>query len=290
VTRFLSIGLLGLLMAVSGCAATEIRLDDPRLAGMVRVPAGEFIMGHSLADGRVGVKVGIDSVPVHRRYLPTFWIDRTEVTVADYRAFAKTVPGHPFPLWAYTVRGPRNNGPVTAVTFDDAQTYCHWKGKRLPTEAEWEKAARGTDGRLFPWGDDWRPDWVVHRDLATNGPSLVGSKPRNASPYGALDMAGNVMEWTDTWYNKHPGSTLVRRQFGEMYRVLKGGSWEMREVYARSANRFSALPINGQPSFGFRCVLSDQKPPAYGQRISQQAAVVTLEPEFGSLIVSGVRS
>ena len=278
-SRTLAMGLIGLLVAVSGCAVAEIREDDPRLAGMVLVPAGEFIMGHSLQDGRVGVRVGIDSVPVSRPYLETFWIDRTEVTVADYRAFSEAVPGHPLSLWAYPDNKPRDEEPVTAVSFDDAQTYCHWRGKRIPTEAEWEKAARGTDGRLFPWGDTWQPDWVAHRSQVPGFPRLVGSEPKNASPYGALDMAGNVMEWTDTWYNKHPGSTLVRRQFGEMYRVLKGGSWETREVYARSANRFSALPINNQPSFGFRCVLSSRKSSPYGQQLSHQTALTA--PEVG---------
>lgn len=216
-------------------------------------------MGHSAADGKRGIEVAVDSMPAHKRYLRSFWIDRTEVTFKDYLAFIKASEGRHFPLWAYTTGPPQENEPAIAVDFDSAQAYCRWKGKRLPTEAEWEKAARGTDGRLFPWGNQWHPERVVHRQPDTLRPEPVGSHPDNASPYGALDMAGNVMEWTDTWYNRHPGSDLERVAFGEKYRVLKGGSWETGVLFARSANRFSVLPVIGQPSFGLRCVLSGKR-------------------------------
>jgi len=264
--------LTGLLLAAGGCATGGVRADDPRLADMVHVPSGKFTQGHSLDDGPVGVLVGVDSMPARRRSLPSFWIDRTEVTVAKFRAFTRAVDDYDFPLWAYVPEGPQDQNPAISISFAAARDYCAWVGKRLPTEAEWEKAARGPDGRLFPWGNEWQPDWVVHRRPGTSSPAKVGSHPRNASPYGAVDMAGNVMEWTDTWYDKYPGSTIERRGLGTMFRVLKGGSWETREVYARSANRFSALPVNDQPSFGFRCALSGYAAPIIGQPTSQRVA------------------
>ncbi len=243
------------LVVLCGCAGVGIRPDDPRVADMSYVPAGDFMMGHDAGDGRLGIEVAVDSMPAHRVHLPGFWIDRFEVTIRDYRGFVKATDGRAFPLWAY-VAPPRPDEPAQAVDFAGARGYCQWVGKRLPTEAEWEKAARGTDGRLFPWGNEWHPEWAVHKTRETAHPEPVGSHPENASPYGVMDMAGNVMEWTDSWYDRYPGSSLERVAFGKKYRVLKGGSWETTALFARSANRFSVLPVIGQPSFGFRCALS----------------------------------
>jgi formylglycine-generating enzyme required for sulfatase activity len=228
-------------------------------AGMVAVPAGPFIMGQDATDGRPGLEVAVDTMPRHRVDLKGFWIDRTEVTVADYRAFIAATGHRAFPDWAYESGPPRPDHPVIGVAYADAAAYCAWRGKRLPTEAEWEKAARGTDGRLYPWGDTWEPDRVAYDTPDQRGPDPVASHPGNVSPYGALDMAGNVLEWTDSWYEAYPGSTLERRSFGHTYRVLKGGSWETEPVYVRSASRFAVVPEIGQPSFGLRCVVSWQR-------------------------------
>ncbi|MDH4229769.1 MAG: formylglycine-generating enzyme family protein [Nitrospirota bacterium] len=242
------------VLLLAACAAPQ-RLAAPAVEGMVRVPAGAFIMGQDAADGEVGVEVGIDSMPRHRVVLPEFWIDRTEVTVGDYRVFLAASGHQPFSDWAWSNTTPREDQPVIAVKYDDAAAYCAWAGKRLPTEAEWEKAARGKDGRLYPWGNRFDAARVVSVE---NGhfPDPVGSHPDNASPYGALDMAGNVAEWTATWYRAHPGSDLQRVAFGEQYRVLKGGSWGAPEVFLRSANRHASLPELGAPAFGFRCAKS----------------------------------
>jgi formylglycine-generating enzyme required for sulfatase activity len=238
-------------------AACAHRMPAPEVrADMVEVPAGSFVMGQDASDGQVGVDVTVDSMPRHEVYLKRFWIDRTEATVADYQRYLAATGAGAFPEHAYGTATPPGDLPIIAVDFAEAAAYCRWRGKRLPTEAEWEKAARGTDGRHFPWGNDWDPDRVAFRDHVRTGPDPVGSHPGNVSPYGALDMAGNAMEWTDSWYDAYPGSTLKRVAFGRMYRVLRGGSWESHRYQVRSANRFAVLPEIGQPSFGVRCVVS----------------------------------
>jgi len=243
-----------LALALAACVhrmpPLEVRAD------MVEVPAGPYLMGHDASDGRVGVDVGVDSLPRHEVYVKRFWIDRTEATVADYKRYLEAIGGGRFPTAAYGTDAPPGDLPIIAVNFAEASAYCRWRGKRLPTEAEWEKAARGADGRIFPWGDDWDPARVAYHDLVRSGPDPVASHPENASPYGALDMAGNVMEWTGDWYEAYPGSTLERISFGHYYRVLRGGSWESHPYQLRSANRFAVLPEIGQPSFGVRCVAS----------------------------------
>jgi len=223
---------------------------------MVEVPAGPFVMGQDPSDGRPGVDVGVDSMPRHEVSVKRFWIDRLEATVADYKRYLAATGAGRFPERAYGTATPPDDLPIFDLDFFEATAYCRWLGKRLPTEAEWEKAARGTDGRLYPWGDTWDPARVAYHDHARTGPDPVGSHPDNASPYGVLDMAGNVMEWTDDWYEAYPGSTLRRRSFGRFYRVLKGGSWESNPYQLRSANRFAVVPEIGQPSFGVRCVAS----------------------------------
>jgi formylglycine-generating enzyme required for sulfatase activity len=253
--RCLALGWIGLGLAacahLPGAAPPEALV-----AGMVPVPAGPFIMGHDPSDGRLGVDVGVDSVPRHEVNVGAFWIDRTEVTVADYRAFIAATGHRRFPAWAYEKKPVRPDHPAIGISHADAVAYCAWAGKRLPTEAEWEKAARGTDGRIYPWGDTWDPERVTfHARPGQPGPDPVGTHPENASPYGAVDMAGNVMEWTDSWYLPHPGNDLERPSFGHQFRILKGGSWETFPLYLRAANRFAVLPKIGQPSFGFRCVV-----------------------------------
>jgi formylglycine-generating enzyme required for sulfatase activity len=247
-------------LGLAGCAHGWHRaLPEGLTAGMVRVPGGPFVMGQDPEDGPLGMEVGVDSIPRHQVNVGTFWIDRTETTVAEYRAFTAATGHRDFPEVAYNHGPPRPDDPVFGVAYADAAAYCAWRGKRLPTEAEWEKAARGTDGRLYPWGNAWEPGRVAFEQRGRVRPDPVGSHPENASPYGALDMAGNVMEWTSSWYQAYPGNDLKRRSFGEHYRVLKGGSWESEPYQLRAANRFAVVPEIGQPSFGVRCVVSWQR-------------------------------
>jgi formylglycine-generating enzyme required for sulfatase activity len=214
-----------------------------------------------------------DEFPQRAVFLPTFWIDRTEVTNADYRecvdaGVCSAQSGGDF---NYHNNPAFDDFPVVFVSWDDADTYCRWIGKRLPTEAEWEKAARGTDGRIWPWGNALKDNVYdpVQRanvgDSVTDGPKQVGSYPKGASPYGALDMAGNVWEWVSDWcsptyYRDRPDpdtSPPGPTQSGSNRRkVIRGGSWGTIGVDARTAER-NAVPSGPSYDIGFRCVMSE---------------------------------
>ncbi|MEJ2566189.1 MAG: SUMF1/EgtB/PvdO family nonheme iron enzyme [Gammaproteobacteria bacterium] len=223
---------------------------------MVLIPAGKFIMGY---DDRMP-----DEGPAHQVYLKSFWIDRYEVTNAQYTKFIDAThrrsPSH---FRNRTYPPGKSNHPVTEVTWYDAVAYCKWAGKRLPTDQEWEKAARGTDGRMFPWGNEFDINkantpqrWMA---LHQEGDTLpVGSFPSGASPYGVYDMSGNVWEWTSSWYKPYPGNKHPSENYGEKYKTLKGGSWWDCTFYkcgisAPVFNRSFFIRTTRNKSFGFRC-------------------------------------
>jgi formylglycine-generating enzyme required for sulfatase activity len=258
---------------------TWIRLSDG--AVMVYVPAGAFLMGSTLAHATEPVPDcdadgpddpecrhnDLDETPQHTVYLDAFWIDRTEVTNAQYlkcvRAGACPTPR----CWDEpTYRAPEQ--PAPCITWDDAQAYAAWVGGRLPTEAEWEKAARGTDGRIYPWGDS-PPDYRKAVSLSDRRHALpVGSCPAGASPYGALDMAGNLREWVADWYDEdYYGISPMRNpqgpESGEK-RVLRGGSLYSLHRGIRCAARFAMYPDDSRfyDEFGFRLVVAPVAPDA----------------------------
>jgi formylglycine-generating enzyme required for sulfatase activity len=229
---------------------------------MVYVPAGEFAMGSERLD---------NEKPVHTVYLDSFWIDRTEVTNAQFRhcveagaCQAPTTCDDGFPNYGDEGKA---NSPVVCADWSQAESYCRWAGARLPTEAEWEKAARGTDGRVYPWGNDPASCDRVNTYVDSEGGRCVGhavdvgSYPAGASPYGALDMAGNVWEWVADWYDAeyYARSPLHNPQGPEsgLFKVLRGGCWLYGSSDIRTAFRVEDPPTIRRYQIGFRCAASE---------------------------------
>ncbi|HEY5604029.1 MAG TPA: formylglycine-generating enzyme family protein [Gammaproteobacteria bacterium] len=223
---------------------------------MVLIPAGEFIMG---SDKRLP-----DEGPQHRVVLNAFYIDVHEVTNLQYQKFndqtRRRSPAH-FRNRAFP-QGKADH-PVTQVSWEDADAYCQWAGKRLPTDQEWEKAARGTDGRTFPWGNDFdarnaNTPLRWQQIGATGDTTPVGAFAGGVSPYGVYDMSGNVWEWTASWYQAYPNNQAPSESYGERYKTLKGGSWFDCSFYncgisAPAFNRAFFSIHTKNDSFGFRC-------------------------------------
>ena len=223
---------------------------------MVYVPAGTFSMGSNAGDK--------DEKPVHKVYLDGYWIDKYEVTNVQYaKCVAAGVCVKPSDT-QYFENSQYANHPVMYVSWHNANEYCEWAGRRLSTEAEWEKAARGTDGRTYPWGENISCEYAQYSSCGGRTVE-VGSLPKGASPYGALDMAGNVWEWVADWYDagyysKSPAENPGGPASGE-YRVLRGGSWLYIEGGVRSADRRGYSPDDASNHFfGFRCASSESAP------------------------------
>jgi formylglycine-generating enzyme required for sulfatase activity len=204
--------------------------------GMVLVPGGEFIMG--------AADQSPDERPRRTMELEAFYIDKYEVTNAQYQA---VVPSH-------TYDEGFGNFPVTNITWEQAMAYASAIKKRLPTEEEWEKAARGADGRAYPWGELFNPSLANTGGAVNAKTTEVGQYLGGASPYGCLDMAGNVYEWTSSWYKAYPGNQEIKKDYGQVYRVLRGGSYQTRSYDARCAKRHYAPMDTSRADFGFRCV------------------------------------
>ena len=267
-------------------------------AEMILVPAGEFIMGSDADEiARLDIKQELveDEMPRHRVYLDTFYMDTYEVTNAHFQQFVhatgyRTQAEREDWGWADTGaawgqvtganwRAPLGPGssiagleqhPVVQVSQEDAKAYCAWAGKRLPTEAEWEKAARGTDGRIYPWGDQFdgtrlnfcdahcQRSW---QDQASNDgyryTAPVGHYAGDQSPYGAYDMAGNVREWVADWYAENYYKTSPTRNppgpaSGEQA-VLRGGGWVNTARNVRVPFRSRLEPAHRYGYVGIRC-------------------------------------
>jgi formylglycine-generating enzyme required for sulfatase activity len=223
---------------------------------MVEIPAGEFAMGLD------GVQALEDERPMHRVWVGSFSMDLHEVTTTQYAAF-RAVTNRLAPWqWNTVDLSQHSDRPVIGVDWSDADAYCRWKGNRLPTEAEWEKSARGTDGRLYPWGNR-----VPSKDLANFALGArfsysqvlmpVQSYEQGKSPYGLYQMAGNVWEWVQDWYaaNYYEISPERNPQGPEQgqFKVLRGGSWSDLPKYLLTYGRFKLPPETRNSYTGFRC-------------------------------------
>ena len=225
---------------------------QPQEGSMAVVPAGEFMMGSPTGDS--------DEQPAHKVHVDAFSMDKYEVTVGQYAVFLQAKGIDPPSDWKTMNQPAHQKRPVANVDWADAFAFCKWAGKRLPTEAEWEKAARGTDGRLYPWGNDpptplhanfGKPDWNNHGVLAP-----IGTFEDGKSPYGIYDMAGNVWEWVNDWYDYNyyktsPSQNPTGPSTGGT-KVIRGGSWYSNPRAMRSANRSLITPTD-QGLNGFRC-------------------------------------
>jgi formylglycine-generating enzyme required for sulfatase activity len=258
---------------VPAAAATPLPSWVPEL---VEVPAGPFLMGSSDADSAGND----DETPQHELTLPTYWIGKTEVTNAQFRPFVEgdgytnaaywTEEGWQWreenartqPAYWDDAKWNSDQQPVVGVSWYEAMAYCRWLSAQtgqnfvLPSEAEWEKAARGTDGRVYPWGNDWDTARANSNEASDDATTPVGQYPDGASPYGTLDMAGNVWEWTRSEYKPYPYNPDDGRESGrdpaQKLFTIRGGSWFNRPIYLRAANRSFNAPDYHVQVVGFR--------------------------------------
>lgn len=248
-----------------GIGSTMVREMDGAI--MVYVPAGTFQMGTDVETviaqcEKIKISRGWvcrpdifeNAEPIHDVTLDGFYIDQYEVTNAQYNLCAAAgvcAGGNPDAAWA--------DYPVTFVPWAQAQAYCQWVGGQLPTEAQWEYAARGPDGSFYPWGNttfDSSKANTKGNDDGYERDAPVGSFPTGASWVGAQDMTGNVAEWVDDWYDGYPGTTYEGHDFGTTHKVIRGGSWRTPREQVYAAGRSFNVPEAGYNWLGFRCVQS----------------------------------
>ncbi len=269
---------------------------------MVFIPAGPFVFGTNKQDTGTALELGVpkpfyrDEQPEQQILGKAFFLDRHEVTNRRYATFIKAVDYFKPPQWENkTYPEGQADQPVVWTTWFDAANYCSWAGKRLPTEKEWERAARGKDGREYPWGDEFKPSAAHLSDKAGSKTALqnVGSFPAGASPEGVQDLIGNVWEWVDDDYEPYAGSTYKSDGFASGSKILRGQSSAyighfpgesynaVLKEFARSGFRQFSNPDVGSSDVGFRCA-SDNKPPGYTEGMRFAKAGATPGNAFGS--------
>lgn len=206
--------------------------------GMLLIPGGEFSMGtnNSAPDER----------PARKVELKSFYIDRFEVT---NQAFKDVFPSHKYPAG-------QDNFPALGMSWTEASRYCEAVGKRLPTEAEWEKAARGVEGQQYPWGAVFESSMANTVESGVGKATRVGNYYASASPYNCMDMAGNAYEWVSDWYEAYPGNPDVTKDYGQIFRVLRGGSFMSEKFEARCAARHFDRIDSTRRDYGCRCAMT----------------------------------
>jgi iron(II)-dependent oxidoreductase len=266
--------------------ALSSQMSEKDGAPMILIPAGKFTMGsdqeqiYSFLKNFDGVSFDAfqAEIPERQITLDAFYIDQYEVTYRLYHQFVEATDRSVPKFWEDD-QFQQADHPVLGVTWYDAHAYCTWVGKRLPTEAEWEKAARGTEGYIYPWGNSWDPartntagywggktfssiakwaEWMqTALDRREAGPLNIGTFSGGISPYGVHDMAGNVSEWVSDWYTPYTNQpTLIRNPQGAdsgTLKVHRGGSWSVSSIFARTAYRARENPERGSPYIGIRC-------------------------------------
>ncbi len=266
-------------------ADTPLPLTPFVTIDMILIPAGEFEMGQDADQSFASCQILFepykefmkcnlswfeDEEPVHTIHLDDYYIDKYEVTTADYQVCVQAgVCDQPEKTSSKTHDEYYGNPeyadyPVIYVNWFDANTFCEWRGARLPTEAEWEKAARGTDGRIYPWGDNFDEglgNFCIPGENKYSDTAPVGSYPDDASPYGVMDMAGNVFEWVADWfkydYFSNSPSENPQGPSDGTHRVMKSCNWSCDYTPSiRASDRFWRFPDYGEYNYGFRCATS----------------------------------
>lgn len=268
-------------------AAERLGADDPRIAddaldGAVEIPGGSFVMGVAAGDGH-----RLDESPVREVLLDPFWIDRFPVTVHAYARFVADRAYARPEIWSAAgwrwrcegshsrserldvpVSRPRFWGdeawarfgspsrPIVGVSWFEADAFARWRGKRLPTEAQWEKAARSADGRRYPWGDGWLADVAAHREHGPRATVPVGIFARGESPFGVRDVVGSVWQWCADWYGEYDPREIANPCGPDdgTLKVARGGAWNTLRDSLRTTNRNAFPPHARFSNLGFRCV------------------------------------
>jgi serine/threonine-protein kinase len=229
-------------------AATNVEKSEAEVnpADMIRIPAGTYLMGRNNAWDP-------EASPAHEVNVSAFYIDRLPVTRGEFRDFMQASKRPDVPEWRDDNPLPdQDKWPATEVTWDEAYAFCHARGKRLPSEAEWEYAARGTDGRLYPWGEEFNPAAVNSRESGIGRPEPVGARPANRSAFDVADMSGNVWQWCADDYRPYPGRKSDFTVPSGAKSIRGGSFWsDRRQVSAITRNL--ELPGKRSPVIGFRC-------------------------------------
>ena len=258
---FAPLAILTFIMGIFVNVETLYGNENP-YQNMSFIHEGEFIMGSGPETGRQGYDYGVDEEPRHRVYLKAFYIDRYEVTIGEYKEYLSATGGEwpgdqnfpgEFPPEDYFNPPERDKYPVNYIGWVEADAYCRWRGKRLPTETEWEKAARGVDGRIWPSGGRFDPMDANVRETGNPWPTPVGSYPKDKSPFGLYDVVGNLSEWTSSHYLPYPGNKYDDGRYSTKTYVLKGGAFLLAAKHGRPASRSLAYPTYAHRMYGIRC-------------------------------------